>query len=69
MVISLSGCIVTKTQQRVPGLLYGKLDAAFYSNPIVRLANMGSDTLTCELTPLAAPGLLQVRQEGNQIYY
>lgn len=67
--MSLSDALFTKTQQRVLGLLYGKPDAAFYTNQIVRLAKMGSGTVTRELTRLAASGLLEVRQEGNQMYY
>lgn len=67
--MSISDALFTKTQQRVLGLMYSKPDAAFYTNQIVRLANMGSGTVTRELTRLAAAGVLVARQEGNQLYY
>lgn len=65
----IADALFTKTQQKVLGLLYGKPDTAFYSNQIVRLANMGSGTVARELARLANAGLLVMRQEGNQLYY
>ncbi len=67
--MNLADALFTKTQQRVLSLLYGKPDTAFYTNQIVRYANMGSGTVARELTRLAQASLLTTRQEGNQLYY
>jgi uncharacterized protein len=67
--MNIADALFTKTQQRVLSLLYGKPDVAFYTNQIVRLANMGSGTVARELARLADAGLLVTRQEGNQLYY
>lgn len=70
MLATLIGdALFTKTQQRVLGLLYGRPDASFYTNEIVRRAGMGRGTVVRELARMAAAGLLVVRKEGNQQHY
>jgi DNA-binding transcriptional ArsR family regulator len=66
---SIGDALFTKTQQRVLGLLYGRTDVSFYTNEIVRRADMGRGTVRRELARLAAAGLLVVRKEGNQQHY
>jgi len=66
---SIGNALFTKTQQRVLGLLYGKPDQSFYTNEIVRLADMGRGTVRRELERLTAAGLLVVNREGNQLHY
>jgi predicted nucleotidyltransferase len=66
---SIRDALFTKTQQRVLGLLYGRPDVSFYTNEIVRIADMGRGTVSRELARLAAAGLLVVRKEGNQQHY
>ncbi|MGV7235695.1 MAG: transcriptional regulator, partial [Nitrosomonadaceae bacterium] len=66
---SIGDALLTKTQQRVLGLLYGKPDARFYTNEILRFAKMGRGTITRELARLTASGLLVSFREGNQRYY
>lgn len=61
--------LFTKTQQKVLGLLYGKPDQRFYTNEIVRRADMGRGTIRRELERLVQAGVLQVESEGNQRYY
>ena len=66
---SIGDALFTKTQQRVLGLLYGKPDVRFYTNEILRLANMGRGTVRRELERLAEAGLLLQSRDGNQNYY
>lgn len=66
---SIGDALFTKTQQRVLGLLYGKPDKRFYTNEIVRWADMGRGTIRRELERLVSAGLLILSREGNQHYY
>ena len=67
--LSIADALFTKTQQRVLGLLYGNPGQSFYTNEIVRIADMGNGTITRELERLAAAGLLAVSRSGNQRHY
>ncbi len=67
--ITIGDALFTKTQQRVLGLLYSKPDRSFYTNEIVRWADMGRGTIRRELDRLGAAGLLEVSREGNQLHY
>jgi predicted nucleotidyltransferase/DNA-binding transcriptional ArsR family regulator len=66
---AIGDALFTKTQQRVLSLLYGKPDKSFYTNEIVRLADMGRGTISRELGRLVSAGLLVVSREGNQRHY
>ena len=66
---SIGDALFTKTQQRVLSLLYGKPDKSFYTNEIVRWADMGRGTIHRELDRLVSAGLLVVSHEGNQHHY
>lgn len=66
---SVADALFTKTQQRVLSLLFGKPDKSFYTNEIVRLADMGRGTITRELEKLSAAGLLTKTRRGNQQHY
>lgn len=66
---TIGDALFTKTQQRVLGLLYGNPSRSFYTNEIMRRAQMGRGTVRRELERLVAAGLLVVRQEGNQHHY
>ena len=66
---TIGDALFTKTQQRVVGLLYGKPLESFYTNEIVRWADMGRGTISRELNRMASAGMLLVRHEGNQHYY
>ncbi len=65
----IGDALFTKTQQRVLGLLYGKPDRSFYTNEIVRWADMGRGTISRELSRLVSAGLLVASREGNQHHY
>jgi len=66
---AIGDALFTKTQQRVLGLLYGKPDKSFYTNEIMRWADMGRGTIRRELDRLVSSGLLVVSREGNQHHY
>ena len=57
---SIGDALFTKTQQRVLGLLYGKPQQSFYTNEIVRWADMGRGTISRELNRLVSAGMLVV---------
>lgn len=66
---SIGDALFTKTQQRVLGLLYSKPGQSFYTNEIVRRADMGRGTVSRELERLVSAGLLALSREGNQHHY
>ena len=66
---SIGDALFTKTQQRVLGLLYGVPDKSFYTNEIIRWADMGRGTIRRELDRLVSAGILSVTPEGNQNHY
>ena len=66
---TIGDALFTKTQQRVLGLLYGKPGKNFYTNEIVRWADMGRGTIRRELDRLVSAGLLVVTRKGNQHHY
>ncbi|MDH5634085.1 MAG: transcriptional regulator [Gammaproteobacteria bacterium] len=66
---SIGDALFTKTQQRVLSLLYGKPDKSFYTNEIVRWADMGRGTIKRELDRLVSAHLLVMSREGNQLHY
>ncbi|RLA57241.1 MAG: transcriptional regulator, partial [Gammaproteobacteria bacterium] len=57
---SIGDALFTKTQQRVLGLLYGTPDKSFYTNEIMRWADMGRGTIRRELDRLVSAGILSV---------
>jgi predicted nucleotidyltransferase len=66
---TIGDALFTKTQQRVLGLLYGKPDKSFYTNEIMRWADMGRGTIRRELDRLVSANLLTITREGNQNHY
>src|SRR5262245_53602980 len=67
--INLSNVLFSKVQQGILGLLYGRPDADFYTNEIIRLTNCGTGAVQRELAKLTAAKLLIVKQVGNQKRY
>jgi len=65
----LGDALFTKTQQKVLALLYGNPERSFYTNEIVRLANVGIGSIKRELDKMAGSGLLTVERKGNQKHY
>ncbi len=66
---TIGDALFTKTQQRVLGLLYGTPDKSFYTNEIMRWADMGRGTIRRELDRLVSAGILSVTPTGNQNHY
>ncbi|MDX1812736.1 MAG: hypothetical protein R3240_12345 [Gammaproteobacteria bacterium] len=66
---SIGDALFTKTQQKALSLLYGKPDHSFYTNKIMRWADMGKGTIRRELERMVSAGLLIVSRKGNQLYY
>lgn len=66
---SIGDALFTKTQQKVLSLIYGKPDQSFYTNEIVRWADMGRGTIARELEKLVSVGLIVMVRTGNQNHY
>ncbi len=66
---SLADALLTGTQQRVLGLLFGQPARSFYANELIGLAGTGSGAVQRELARLTRSGLLTVRPVGNQKHY
>ena len=66
---TIGDVLFTKTQQKLLGLLYGRPGKSFFTNEIVRLAEMGKGTISRELEKMQRAGLLTVQRVGNQTHY
>ena len=61
--------LLTKTQQRVLGVLFGRPERSFYATEIMKQAGTGSGAAQRELARLEASGLVTVRRVGRQKHY
>jgi predicted nucleotidyltransferase len=66
---SIGDALFTKTQQKVLSLIYGHPGKSFYTNEIMRWADMGRGTVRRELERMTSSGLLTISREGNQLHY
>jgi predicted nucleotidyltransferase len=66
---SLADALLTKTQQRVIGILFGQPDRSFYASELIRAAGVGSGATQRELARLEGGGLITVRRVGHQKHY
>ncbi|HXV61403.1 MAG TPA: nucleotidyltransferase domain-containing protein [Vicinamibacteria bacterium] len=66
---SLADAILTKTQQRVLGVLFGQPDRSFYASELIRRAGIGSGAVQRELARLERSGLVAARRVGHQKHY
>ncbi len=66
---SLADALLTKTQQRVLGVLFGQPERSFYSAELIREAGAGSGAAQRELARLEEGGLLVARRIGHQKHY
>ncbi|MDQ3148993.1 MAG: winged helix-turn-helix domain-containing protein, partial [Chloroflexota bacterium] len=60
---------MTKTQQRVLGVLFGQPERSFYASELIRDAGTGSGAAQRELARLEASGLIVARRIGHQKHY
>jgi len=65
----LADALLTKTQQKVLQLLYGRPDRSFYTKEILRLTGMGVHTIKRELDRMVAAGILTRSKLGNQVHF
>ena len=66
---SLADALLTKTQQRVLGVLFGQPDRSFYASELIRDAGTGSGAAQRELAKLEESGLIEARRIGHQKHY
>ena len=66
---SLADALLTKTQQRVLGVLFGQPERSFYASELIRDAGTGSGAAQRELAKLEESGLIVGRRIGNQKHY
>jgi predicted nucleotidyltransferase len=67
--IKLADALFSKVQQRVLAVLFINPERSFYTNEIVRHADMGVGAVQRELAKLVASGLVLVQKIGNQTHY
>ena len=61
--------MLTKTQQRILGALFGQPARSFYASELIRDAGTGSGAAQRELAKLEESALLVTRRIGNQKHY
>ena len=66
---SLADALLTKTQQRVLGVLFGEPERSFYASELIRTAGTGSGAAQRELARLEDSGLIVGRRIGHQKHY
>ena len=66
---SLADALLTRTQQRVLGLLFGQPGRSFYASELIRVAGTGSGAAQRELARLETSGLVVGRRIGHQKHY
>jgi predicted nucleotidyltransferase len=60
---------LTRTQQRVLGVLFGRPDRSFYASELIRTAGTGSGAAQRELARLEESGLVIGERIGHQKHY
>jgi hypothetical protein len=66
---SLADALLTRTQQRVLGLLFVQPGRSFYASEMIRVAGTGSGAAQRELARLENSGLVVRRRTGQQKHY
>ncbi len=66
---SLADALLTRTQQRVLGVLFGQPDRSFYASELIRTAGTGSGAAQRELARLEESGLVLAQRIGHQKHY
>ena len=61
--------LLSRTQQRVLGLLFQQPERSFFATELIQLAGCGSGTVQRELQRLSECGLIQINQQGKQKHY
>ena len=66
---SLADALLTRTQQRVLGVLFGQPGRSFYASELIRTAGTGSGAAQRELARLEESGLVLSQRIGHQKHY
>jgi len=66
---NLADALLTKTQQRILGALFGQPARSFYASELIRDAGTGSGAAQRELAKLEQSGLVVTKRIGNQKHY
>ena len=66
---SLADALLSRTQQRVIGLLFSHPERSFFAREIIARTAAGSGAVQRELARLAESGLVAVSRIGNQVHY
>lgn len=66
---SLADALLTRTQQRVLGRLFGNPERSFYASDLIRDAGTSSGAAQRELAKLEESGLVVARRIGHQKHY
>ena len=61
--------LLSRTQQRVMGLLFAEPERSFFATEVIQQADCGSGTVQRELARLCDCGLVQVHLQGRQKHY
>lgn len=64
----LGSALLTSSQQRVLGFLFGQPERSFFANELIKLTGAGSGSVQRELKKLADSGLVISEMRGNQRY-
>ena len=67
--IRIQDVLFPRVQQRVLGILFGQPDRKFQGAELIRIVDSGTGAVHRQLTSLAASGLVNVTQVGNQKHY
>ena len=67
--VRIQDALFPSVQQRVLGILFGQPDRKFQGAELIRMINSGTGAVHRQLTSLAASGLVNVTQIGNQKHY
>lgn len=66
---SLADALLSRTQQRVLGLLFGHPDRTFFAREVISRTAAGSGAVQRELARLVESGLVVMTHVGNQTHY
>ena len=67
--VRIQDALFSGVQQRLLGIIFGQPDRRFQGAELIRMINSGTGAVHRQLTSLAASGLVNVTQIGNQKHY
>ena len=67
--VRIPDALFSNVQQRLLGIIFGQPDRRFQGAELIRMISSGTGAVHRQLTTLAASGLVNVTQIGNQKHY